>query len=84
MGNFYGKIGVRRIHDNMKYIGPFGTGNRNERGKRLLEFAEEKTIFNYIPVLKTKQIPDSWHAAKIVILFKNFRETAKTSRTIGL
>ena len=37
-------------------------------------------IFNNI--LKTKQIPDSWHEAKIAILFK--KGTLKTSRTIGL
>ena len=28
----------------MKCIGPFGTGNRNERGERLLDFAEENNL----------------------------------------
>ena len=32
------KIGVRNINENMKCIGPFRTGNRNERGQRLLDF----------------------------------------------
>ena len=41
MGDFNAKIGVRNINDNMKCTGPFGTGNRNERGERLLNFAEE-------------------------------------------
>ena len=41
MGDFNAKIGVRSINNNMKRIGPFGKGNRNERGERLLDFAEE-------------------------------------------
>ena len=32
MGDFNAKAGVRTINENMKCIGPFGTGNRNERG----------------------------------------------------
>ena len=28
----------------MKCIGPFGTGNRNQRGERLLDFAEENNL----------------------------------------
>ena len=37
-------------------------------------------VFNNI--LKTKQIPDSWHEAKIVVCLKP--ETPKTFRTTGL
>ena len=44
MGNFNAKIGVRNINDNMKYTGPVGSGNRNERGERLLDFAEENKL----------------------------------------
>ena len=44
MGDFNAKIGVRNINDNMKWTGPFGTGNRNERGERLLDFAEENNL----------------------------------------
>ena len=32
MGDFNAKIGVRNINVNMKCTGPFGTGNKNERG----------------------------------------------------
>ena len=44
MGDFNANIGVRNIKDNMKCTGPFGTGNRNERGERLLDFAEENNL----------------------------------------
>ena len=44
MGDFNAKILVRNISDNMKCIGPFGTGNRNERWERLLDFAEENNL----------------------------------------
>ena len=44
MGDFNAKIGVRNIHTNMKCIGPFGTGNRNERGEGLLDFAEGNSL----------------------------------------
>ena len=44
MGNFNAKIGVRNTNDKMKCTGPFGTGNRNERGERLLHFAEENNL----------------------------------------
>ena len=41
MGDFYAKVEVKSTTDNMKCVGPFGTGSRNERGERLLDFAEE-------------------------------------------
>ena len=44
MGDFNAKIGVRNTNDKMKCTGPFGTGNRNERGERLLDFAEENNL----------------------------------------
>ena len=44
MGDFNAKIGVRNINDNMKCTGPFETGNRNERGEKLLDFAEENNL----------------------------------------
>ena len=44
MGDFNAKIGVRNINDKMKCTGPFGTGNRNERGERLLDFTEENNV----------------------------------------
>ena len=31
--DFNAKIGVRNINENMKCIGPFGTGDRNEKEK---------------------------------------------------
>ena len=44
MGNFSTKIGVRGLNDNMKCVGPFGKGSRNERGERLLDFTEENNL----------------------------------------
>ena len=44
MCDFNAKIGVRNTNDKMKCTGPFGTGNRNERGERLLDFAEENKL----------------------------------------
>ena len=44
MSDFNAKIGVRNTNDKMKCTGPFGTGNRNERGERLLDFAEENNL----------------------------------------
>ena len=44
MGDFNAKIGVRNTNDKMICTGPFGTGNRNERGERLLDFAEENNL----------------------------------------
>ena len=41
MGDFNVKTGVQNINEHMKCTGPFGIGNRNERGERLLDFAEE-------------------------------------------
>ena len=44
MGDFNAKIGVRNINENMKCTGPSGTGSRNERGGRRLDFAEENNL----------------------------------------
>ena len=44
MRDFNAKPGVRNIHENMKCIEPFWTGNRNERGERLLDFVEENKL----------------------------------------
>ena len=43
-GDLNAKIGERNINDIMKCTGPFGTGNRNERWERLLDFAEENNL----------------------------------------
>ena len=44
MDDFHTRIGVRIINNNMECTGPFGTGNRNERGEKLPEFAEENNL----------------------------------------
>ena len=44
MGDFNAKSGVRNINDNIKCAGPRRIGNRNERGKRQLGFAEENNL----------------------------------------
>ena len=41
IGDFNAKIGATKINENMNCIGPFGTGKRNERGEKLLDFAGE-------------------------------------------
>ena len=60
MGDFNAKIGVRNINEYMKCTGPFGTGNRNERGERLLDFAEENNLVvtNSLFIKAAKQILD--------------------------
>ena len=58
MVDFDAKIGMRSMNDNMKCVGPFGIGNRNERGERLLDFAEE----NYLVVdFSKRQQTDTGH-----------------------
>ena len=44
MGDFNARTGVRNTNDKMNCTGPFGIGNRHERGERLLEFAEENNL----------------------------------------
>ena len=44
IGDFNAKTGVRNINENMKCIGPFGTGSRNERGESFLDFAEGSSL----------------------------------------
>ena len=41
MGHFSVRLGARSVNDNMSSVGPFGIGNINERGERLLNFAEQ-------------------------------------------
>ena len=44
MGDLNARTEVRNINENMKCLGPFGTGNRNEGGETLLDFAEENNL----------------------------------------
>ena len=44
LGDFNAKIGVRNINNSMKCTRSFGTGNRNERAKRLLDFSAENNL----------------------------------------
>ena len=44
IGDFNARNGVRNINENMKCTGPPGTGNRNERGERLLDFDKENNL----------------------------------------
>ena len=59
MGDFNAKTGVRNTNDKMKCTGPFGTGNRNERGERLLDFAEENNLV--VTHSSLKQQTDTGH-----------------------
>ena len=44
LGDFNAKIGRRKIGEN-SIMGPYGTGERNERGDRLMEFATSRQLF---------------------------------------
>ena len=39
-GDFNAKIGTKTKEEDAKSMGAFGIGERNERGDRLIEFAE--------------------------------------------
>ena len=43
-GDFNAKIGTKAKEEGFKSRGAFGTGKRNERGDRLIEFAEEHNL----------------------------------------
>ena len=43
-GNFNAKIGTKTKEEDFKSMGAFGTGERNESGDRLIEFAEEHNL----------------------------------------
>ena len=60
MGDFNAETGVRIINENMKCIVPFGAGNRNERGIRLLDFAEENN-WKYLIHFSKRQQTDTEH-----------------------
>ena len=60
--DFNAKIGVRNINENMKCIGPFGTGDRNEKGERLLDFAEENNLVVNSLFLKAANRYWTWEA----------------------
>ena len=44
MGDVNAEIGVRSANYNLKCVGPFGIGNRNGRGERLLDFTKENNM----------------------------------------
>ncbi|XP_071963941.1 craniofacial development protein 2-like [Antedon mediterranea] len=43
MGDFNSKVGIRQTREE-KGIGPFGIGERNERGERLLEYVASRNL----------------------------------------
>ena len=43
-GDFNAKIGTETKEEDLKSMGAFGIGDRNERGDRLIEFAEEHNL----------------------------------------
>ena len=43
-GDFNAKIGTKTKEEDFKSMGAFGTWERNERGDRLTEFAEEREL----------------------------------------
>ncbi|GFO06672.1 craniofacial development protein 2-like [Plakobranchus ocellatus] len=44
MGDFNAKIGKKDKHSDTQSMGPFGTGEKNVRGERLINFAEERNL----------------------------------------
>ena len=45
MGDFNAKIGRKQQWEKGNCTGGFGIGEKNERGERLINFAEEKKLF---------------------------------------
>ena len=43
-GDFNAKIGTKAKEKDFKSVGAYGIGERNERGDRLIEFAEEHNL----------------------------------------
>ena len=43
-GDFKAKSGTKTKEEDFKSMGPFGIGKRNEKGGRLIEFAEEHKL----------------------------------------
>ena len=63
MGDFNAIFGVRSINDNIKCVRTFGIGNRNDRGERLLDFAEENNLAITISIFqKAENIYWTWKA----------------------
>ena len=44
LGDFNAKIGIKEKEETYQSIGPYGIGIRNDRGERLIEFAEEHKL----------------------------------------
>ena len=44
LGDFNAKIGIKDKEETYQSIGPYGIGIRNDRGERLIEFAEEHKL----------------------------------------
>ena len=44
IGDFNAKIGIKEKEETYQSIGPYGIGVRNDRGERLIEFAEEHKL----------------------------------------
>ncbi|GFN74507.1 endonuclease-reverse transcriptase [Plakobranchus ocellatus] len=44
MSDFNPKIGQKDKHSDTQSMGPFGTGEKNVRGERLIKFAEERNL----------------------------------------
>ena len=45
IGDFNAKIGKKEDDSGSIYVGPYGISNRNDRGERLLNWAEENKVY---------------------------------------
>ncbi|GFO20140.1 craniofacial development protein 2-like [Plakobranchus ocellatus] len=45
IGDFNSKIGVKEADEENEWIGPFGIGERNERGERLIDFCVANKLY---------------------------------------
>ena len=88
IGDSNAKTGVRNINDNMKCIGPFGTGNRNNRGERLLGFAKENNLVvtnSFFQKAKNRywtwEAPGSMTKNQIDFILSSYRKTEGTMKS---
>lgn len=87
-GDFNAKLGPGI--DGEKFIGPFGLGTRNERGKRLAEFAESERLYIMNSFFKKRkgkrwmwQSPKPWIKNEIDFILTDCKRLLQNTETIG-
>ena len=88
MGDFNSKIGIRMKEEEL--LGPYGIGKRNDRGERLVQFAEENNLFILNSFYKkppqakwTWRSPDGKTKNEIDFILSNTREDVMDVQVIN-